>query len=582
MNKKCWESAVGRKGFIKTVAAMSVALLLGAALCACGGGGGGSSGGGDNTGTGTGTGTGSSGSSGSTTSTGSSNPNDRSAETAAWVTPSCALPEAINTSGMAHVVVGNGSAASCTSTALSDAVAQARAGAQAGRITFNCGSSPMVIAVNAEISIGNSNNISKTTVIDGGDLITLDGQGTHRIFNVGQAQTLSLRNIALQNAYSKPPHDTDSPTPYSGGAIVAGYQARLELIHTTFSHNQSSSGGALHIGSDGTLTVVDSTFDNNSSWYGGAIKGLLSGLTVVNSTFTNNSAPKNSNGDYGWGGGIATDGANLNSYLHGGVGKGGTLAVCGSRFQGNSSGSGGGGVWLWAYAPDAIVVKNSSFQGNSTDGLGGAGRISTGYTDNTYQNGAITAPGLLAVIGSSFVSNTSKGNAGALYMDCYGQCDVINSSFYGNDAGGVGSAVQHVGWNAQYGYQAQAVAFTNTTFVDNTRGLSTLFGSRFVLNNTALVSHTTRTLCSDSSNTGSRVLQYSSQGATGNCLASGTPITADPLLSNPAANGGPTPTMLPASNSPLRRAGANCPTIDQRGVSRSAAQCDVGAVELGP
>jgi len=37
--------------------------------------------------------------------------------------------------------------------------------------------------------------------------------------------------------------------------------------------------------------------------------------------------------------------------------------------------------------------------------------------------------------------------------------------------------------------------------------------------------------------------------------------------------------LMPASTSPLRRAGRNCPATDQRGVARNVAQCTIGAVE---
>jgi hypothetical protein len=54
---------------------------------------------------------------------------------------------------------------------------------------------------------------------------------------------------------------------------------------------------------------------------------------------------------------------------------------------------------------------------------------------------------------------------------------------------------------------------------------------------------------------------------------------ADPLLGALGAHGGPTPTAVPAANSPLRGAGRNCPATDQRGNPRSASQCTIGAVE---
>ena len=54
----------------------------------------------------------------------------------------------------------------------------------------------------------------------------------------------------------------------------------------------------------------------------------------------------------------------------------------------------------------------------------------------------------------------------------------------------------------------------------------------------------------------------------------------DPMLADPADNGGPTFTMLPNVGSPVLAAGANCETSDQRGHPRNTAACDLGAVEM--
>ena len=63
-------------------------------------------------------------------------------------------------------VVGTGTADSCTFTALNAAVPKG------GVITFSCGSAPVTIPVTATMNLPTN----KDTVIDGGDLVTLDGQ----------------------------------------------------------------------------------------------------------------------------------------------------------------------------------------------------------------------------------------------------------------------------------------------------------------------------------------------------------------------------------------------------------------------
>ncbi len=59
-------------------------------------------------------------------------------------------------------------------------------------------------------------------------------------------------------------------------------------------------------------------------------------------------------------------------------------------------------------------------------------------------------------------------------------------------------------------------------------------------------------------------------------------LDADPMLAPLADNGGATPTLLPAADSPAIDAGndEDCPETDQRGVSRpQGSGCDIGAVE---
>ena len=69
-------------------------------------------------------------------------------------------------------VVGTGTPGSCTSTAVVNAVAQG------GKITFDCGPNPVTISMNATARVFND---QPNVVLDGGGLVTLDGQGDRRI-----------------------------------------------------------------------------------------------------------------------------------------------------------------------------------------------------------------------------------------------------------------------------------------------------------------------------------------------------------------------------------------------------------------
>lgn len=517
-------------------------------------------------------------------------------DTACEVPESWALPPTT-------IIVGTGTPQSCTSDALGAAVAKAVDLAQGGRVTFSCGSAPTTIAITHEITVQQSANAevvldddgnrlkAAPVIIDGGGLITLDGGGASRILKTEAWHSLSVRNLTLINGKVEQPASDPrfEPGIYGGGAIYGGYQSAVEIINSTFTGNDVGiGGGAVFVGSDGALTIVGSTFSKNHSWFGGAVYSLLSPLTVVNSVFTNNSATQTNwdTPELGEAGALITDGASLASYNEGGTGK--TISLCGVTIKDNDAES-MGGASLWAYAPDQILVKNSSFENNiSRTGFGGAARIGLGWprTDELLVDDVITKPGKIDISGSSFISNWSGSNGGALYLDCYGDCDIRNSTFFGNHSDfGVGAAVFSGGLEETgHGHLPTKGKFHNVTFVNNSNWV-TVFGDRFTFENTIFVSDTAQIMCSqpdnpDYANTGHDILEYSTLGpVTASCLPLGATVSSDPLLAYPADNGGPTQTMLPASNSPALQAGTACEATDQRGIARTTARCDLGAVE---
>ena len=107
------------------------------------------------------------------------------------------LPPNAKAADVSHptAVIGTGTPASCTFAALDAAV---KAG---GVITFDCGPSPVSIAITAPMKLP----IDKDTVIDGGGTITLDGQNTSSIlrfegtnFMVNEHR-LTVQHIAFVN-----------------------------------------------------------------------------------------------------------------------------------------------------------------------------------------------------------------------------------------------------------------------------------------------------------------------------------------------------------------------------------------------
>jgi hypothetical protein len=282
-------------------------------------------------------------------------------------------------------VIGTGTAASCTFGALQAAVAKG------GVITFACGSAPATIQVTATLEIPND----RSTVIDGGKKVTLDGGNAVRIMNWTQIDfqknqnRLTLQHISLVNGKTTPTKAIPpAPAPCSqgwddgeGGALRMA-DGNLTVIDAIFTGNQAAplgpdtGGGAIYIlGSAHGALIVGSTFTGNKASNAGAVGGLFAELDIYNSLFTGNSAigngannndptkcsamnnGQNEVGSGGNGGAIYQDGGNATN-----------VVLCGDAITGNAAGMGafGGGVFMtsndWS---GTISVVDSTITGNT-------------------------------------------------------------------------------------------------------------------------------------------------------------------------------------------------------------------------
>lgn len=458
-------------------------------------------------------------------------------------------------------VVGDGTAASCTQSALRAAV---EAG---GDVTFSCGSGAVTIPVTQAISVTN------TAVLDGGNgNVTLDGEGANRILVAQNGTTLTVRGLAFVHGAAAQSHDRGVG---SGGAIAGMTNTHVQVIDSAFRNNSAGyGGGAVAVATGSTLTITGSTFTGNSSWEGGAVYSLLSALTITGSTFTDNSTT--TSGGYGDGGAIATDGASPTNS------GGGTILLNGDVIAHNTGHGNGGGAYLYAYAPDRIVVQDTTFEdntaasnGHDNGGDGGAARMSIG----TYlaANGSEPESGdSVSVSGSSMIANTSDGLGGAFYLECNPTCGITDSTFYGNSAADYGGAVFGGGHDDD-----------NVTYADNSAGSQggALFGSSYVLDNTVFTGNSAHNawglaMSCGATGSGAHVLQWLAIAPDNSTPCVSGAVKKNPLLADPAANGGPTLTMMPAANSPVLNAGSGCEPKDQRGVSRATGGCDLGAVQF--
>ena len=278
-------------------------------------------------------------------------------------------------------VVGNGTPLSCTSQAVVAAVAKG------GVITFNCGPKPVTIKMSATARVFND---KPDLVIDGGGLVTLDGQGARRILYMNTCDqslvwttshcqnqsnpTLTVQNLAFVNGRSAG-HET-----MDGGGAIFVRGGRFRAVNSGFYGNRCAStgpdigGASLQVFSQYNglpVYLVNDTFGGsgaraNNCSNGGAISSIGVSWTILNSVFTGNHAigsganPAASGTPGGGNGGaIYNDGNEM------------TLHVEGTRIEGNTSNhEGGSGIFFVSNNRTGFVeIVNSVMQHNTGDGF---------------------------------------------------------------------------------------------------------------------------------------------------------------------------------------------------------------------
>jgi hypothetical protein len=281
-------------------------------------------------------------------------------------------------------VIGNGTAASCTSEAVVQGVARG------GVITFNCGPDPVTITLTRPAKI--FNNTGPKIVLDGGGKVTLSGGGTTRILymntcDAAQVWTtshcqdqdhpqLTVQNLTFIDANSS------GLSPDGGGAIWAR-GGRLKIVNSRFFRNQCDAmgpdvgGAAIRAFSQSQnlpVYVVGSTFGGradlgNVCSNGGALSSIGVSYSVMNSRFTHNRAigqganpakPGSTGG--GSGGAIYNDG---NTFQ---------LQVCGSDINNNTATEGGGAIFFVSNdRSGTLSITSSVLSANPSAGFETAG-----------------------------------------------------------------------------------------------------------------------------------------------------------------------------------------------------------------
>lgn len=274
-------------------------------------------------------------------------------------------------------VIGTGTPASCTSQAVVDAVAAG------GVITFDCGPAPVIIAMDATAKVVNGNG--PEIVLDGGGLITLDGQGRHRILYMNtcdQAQgwtTSHCQNqdhprLTVQNLTFVNGNATGSNEEGGGGGAIFVRGGRFAVHNSTFADNRCDDtgpdvgGAAIRVLSQYQglpVTVTGSTFRDGVCSNGGALSSIGVSWVVSDSVMTGNRA--------------IGRGANPAQAGTPGGGSGGAIYLDGNTFalelrntriEGNHANEGGGAVFFVSNdRTGSMSITGSNLVGNPSDGF---------------------------------------------------------------------------------------------------------------------------------------------------------------------------------------------------------------------
>ena len=283
-----------------------------------------------------------------------------------------AAARAVNTS-KPNRVIGNGTAASCTSAAV------VRAVKKGGIITFNCGAAPVTIIMTATAKVVNTHH---HVVLDGGGKVTLSGAGKIRILYMNTCDPrqkyttddcweqkwpqLVVQNLTFKDAYSGVKQTKTSN--YGGGAIF-DQGGQLKVVNSGFIDNSCYKSGpdlggaairALGMWQGRPVYITHDTFHGGRCSNGGALSSIDAKWSVYNSLFTDNHAigtganpqPKGSPGG-GSGGAIYTDGDSYNVLI-----AGTAIRYCHAR-------EGGGAVFFVVDGgPGTLTIENSVLHHN--------------------------------------------------------------------------------------------------------------------------------------------------------------------------------------------------------------------------
>ncbi|HEY8515983.1 MAG TPA: choice-of-anchor Q domain-containing protein [Candidatus Binatia bacterium] len=348
----------------------------------------------------------------------------------------------------------------------------------------------------------------------------IDGGGKARVFETQLNSVISLSGLTIRNGLA---NGAD------GGGILS--RGHLKLSDVTLDGNRSKTdpqnangrGGALFVaeGSDAKLLDVRIT-NNTADGRGGGVYNDGS-LQIMNGTVRGNAS-------------LTDDG--------GGICNSGTLKLLITEVDGNRATNGGG----IDNVEGSVEITDSTLAANTASSSGGA----------IFNSGTVTA------VNSTISGNTAGGSGGGILNRAQGTVALNNVTIASNRAGSGGDA------------KGGGIANDGT-------GAVTVANSIIAANTAANGADCAGVLTSQGYN-----LLQSDAGCSIAGDTAGNVIGKDAQLAVLADNDGPTRTQAPAATSPAIDGGnpgkptgrdGTCAPADQRGKSREAGRCDIGAYE---
>jgi predicted outer membrane repeat protein len=324
------------------------------------------------------------------------------------------------------IIVGLGTADSCTEAALRNALVTAQV-ERGGTIQFECGELPVTIEVTSTGPAG-AITLPNRTTIDGGGLITLSSTSFAEPFVLVDSNTAAtIENLALdgkvQNLGRLVVRHVTFEVGDATGRSTFMNSGTAKLVHTRFGHPDYGSGSmASPVDNEGDLTVDRSEFLNVSTADTGAIWNRASAtLDVRNSTFSGNYGDVT--GGIQNGGSATITGCDFSAnggYDSSAVRSSGSLTIVSSTFADNQIFSGPGGAIA---VSGTTVVKRSKFLRNH--GYFGGAITNSGALDiekSTFSanqaayGGAIDTASAMTVTGSTITGNTARIDGGGIYV----------------------------------------------------------------------------------------------------------------------------------------------------------------------